>query len=102
MGFAAFLRSSIPRFIGRSISPASSASTAALAAWPIVYGKLIISDVRPVILDADGKSSEEHKLLVRKEGKNCLIWSKSQQRLEILSVGDNQTLVIGFKEHLLE
>jgi hypothetical protein len=77
-------------------------ASAALGAWPMVYGKLIISDLRPVVLDAAGTPPSDGKLLVRKEGKNCLIWNKSQHRLEILSLGDNQTLLVGHREHLLE
>ena len=75
-------------------------AAAAIAAWPMVYGSLFMSDTRPTITNPDRSASGEDHLLLRKDGAAFLVWNKTTRRVEFWK---SETVVtLGPKAHLLE
>jgi hypothetical protein len=75
---------------------------AAIAAWPMVYGSLVISDLRPGISGQLLTPATDRRFLVRRDGTSYLIWNKTQQRVEIWTGTAPFLVTVGAKEHLLE
>jgi len=71
----------------------------AIVIWPIAYGKLVISDVRPTI-QADPGSTPQ--LLIRSSGSRYFLWNRPLGRMEILEIGSGQKVDVGPRQHLLE
>jgi hypothetical protein len=80
-----------------------SITAAALSSWPVVYGKLVMSDARPVLLTEVGvPTATPHSLLLRTDGDTYYIWSKSEHKLELRKLGKGESLMLGRREHLLD
>jgi hypothetical protein len=78
-------------------------TAAALASWPMVYGKLVITDVRPrLAAEAGAPPTAQHRVLLRADGDTYYIWSRAEQRLEVRKLRQGESLVLGAREHLLD
>jgi hypothetical protein len=77
-------------------------TAAALGSWPMAYGKLVISDVRPLLVEAGPAAAQQRRFLLRATEGTYYIWNKTDRRLDVQRLGTGGSLTLGPRGHLLE